>query len=83
MPEAGQFCTGTEFLFRTMAEFWKWMVEVVTHTVNVLNACMVHFLSLKMVHFMLCIFDYNKKKIAKKKFASFLPLSGCIVSSYV
>ena len=74
---------GTELLFRTMAEFWKWMVEVVTHTVNVLNACIVHFLSLKMVHFMLCIFDYNKKKIAKKNslLSSPFPAVSCLPMS--
>lgn len=37
-----------------------------------------------MVHFMLSIFDYGKKKkITPPKFTSFLPLSGCVVSSYV
>ena len=52
---------GIEFHFGKTKNFWGWMVSMVVHNVNVLNATELDTEKMvKMVHFMLCIFYHQK-----------------------
>ena len=65
----------TKFHFGKTKSFWGWMVLMVVHNVNVLNATELDTEKMvKIVHFMLCIF-YHQKKLKKKKFVKHFFLS--------
>ena len=39
----GSYCLlGTEFLFKKVKKFWRWIVVMVAHSVNALNATEIH-----------------------------------------